>query len=129
MDAILPSSLHRWNRAALATRRAMLRTPRRLRSREVDSRYQSCRSSAELHFRELFEGQTPSSLDLMMARYEQARQNEATPPIRSGKAESIESLKDLAARMLKAFQGSELIKPLAQEFGEKLSRREANMLA
>ncbi len=77
----------------------------------------SIHAAIELHFRELFEGQAPSSHENLMDRYEQAWQQEATLPVRFGKTETQDSLRDLAARMLKAFQDSELSRLDSQLLG------------
>ncbi len=77
----------------------------------------SIHAAIELHYRELFEGQPSPSHEALMERYEQAWQKEATLPVRFGKTETQDSLKDLAARMLKAFQDSELSKLDSQLLG------------
>jgi len=67
-------------------------------------------SAIELHFRRMFEGAAAPSIDELMIAYEQAWKSRNTLPIRFGKNESVESLRDLARRMLIAFQLSEVSK-------------------
>jgi putative RecB family exonuclease len=61
-------------------------------------------AAIEHHFRRLFEGQPALQLDELLDEFEQAWKAESPGPIKFGKGESAESLRDLADRMLKAFQ-------------------------
>ncbi len=64
----------------------------------------------EHHFRSVFEGEASPSLDSLMAAYEQAWRRDTDTPVKFGKTESKETLRDLASRMLTAFQASEVSK-------------------
>ncbi len=63
-------------------------------------------AAIELHFRRLFEAADPPGHDELVDTYERVWQFEAAGSIRFNNGESEASLKDLAARMLTAFQGS-----------------------
>lgn len=63
-------------------------------------------SAIEHHCRRVFEGTEPPSIDELVAVYDRAWKDETTVPVRFGKNESAESLRDLAQRMLAAFQAS-----------------------
>jgi putative RecB family exonuclease len=65
-------------------------------------------SAIEHHFRLVFEGQSRPSLDDLVGVYDDAWRSESAMTIRLGKSESVKGLRDLAARMLNAFQGSEV---------------------
>jgi len=62
----------------------------------------------ETHFRRLFEGQPAPLLDELVNAFERAWRTDATRPVRYGKGETQETLRDLAQRMLTAFRGSEV---------------------
>ncbi len=62
----------------------------------------------EYHCRRAFEGTAPPSIDELVSVHERAWQDEAAVPVQFGKNESAESLRDLAQRMLAAFQASEV---------------------
>ena len=64
----------------------------------------------EYHCRRAFEGTAPPSIDELVSVYERAWSTESTIPVKFGKSESAESLRDLAQRMLAAFQASEVSK-------------------
>lgn len=65
-------------------------------------------AAIEHHFRCLLEGQPAPTLDDLLAEFDRAWATDETVPIRYGKNESIESLRDLASRMLKVFQDHSL---------------------
>jgi len=65
-------------------------------------------AAIEHHFRCLFEGMKPPAIDALMDAYEQAWKQDNTVPVRFGKTESVDSLRDLATRMLTAFKDSPL---------------------
>ena len=67
-------------------------------------------SALEHHCRALLEGNDPPDLDALVAAYEESWKPDAKSTIRYGKTESVESLRDLASRMLAAFQASEVSK-------------------
>ena len=67
-------------------------------------------SAIELHCRRAFEGVAPPSIDELVAAYERYWSAEATVPVKFGKGESADSLRDLARRMLAAYQASEVSK-------------------
>jgi len=67
-------------------------------------------SAIEHYFRCLFEGMKPPAIDALMDAYEQAWKQDNAVPVRFGKTESINSLRDLATRMLTAFKDSTLSK-------------------
>ncbi len=60
----------------------------------------------EHHFNALFEGSDPPSLDALVGVFKEAWRSETGVPVRYGKGESEKSLRDLASRMLTAFQSS-----------------------
>ncbi len=64
----------------------------------------------EYHCRRAFEGTAPPLIDELVSVYERAWRDEAVLPVRFGKSESAKSLRDLAQRMLAAFQASEVSK-------------------
>jgi len=68
-------------------------------------------SGIEHHYRQVFEGGTPPSLDDLVAAYEQSWQTEAACPVRFGKDESRDSLRAVARRVLAAFQASPAAEP------------------
>jgi hypothetical protein len=65
-------------------------------------------AAIEHHFRCLLEGDSTPPLDELLASFDRAWSQDATMPIRYGKNESAESLRDLAERMLAAFQAHEV---------------------
>ncbi len=65
-------------------------------------------AAIEVYFRRLFEGADAPSHDELLAVYDEAWKAESNIPIRYGKCEDAESLRDLAARMLATFQASDL---------------------
>jgi hypothetical protein len=65
-------------------------------------------TAIEHHNRALFEGIKRPSHDELVGLYEESWKAEAKSPIRLGKTESEQGLKDLAARMLAAFQASDV---------------------
>lgn len=67
-------------------------------------------TAIELHFRKAFEGIESPSINELLEAYDHAWKNDATTPIRYGKSETAEVLRDLANRMLSAFLGSEVSK-------------------
>jgi RecB family exonuclease len=62
----------------------------------------------EYHCRRVLEGAAPPLIDELVSVYERAWKDEAAVPVRLGKSESAESLRDLAQRMLAAFRASEV---------------------
>ncbi len=64
----------------------------------------------EYHCRRVLEGTAPPSIDELVLVYERAWRDGAALPVRFGKSESAKSLRDLARRMLAAFQASEVSK-------------------
>ncbi|MCH7814480.1 MAG: PD-(D/E)XK nuclease family protein [Planctomycetes bacterium] len=64
----------------------------------------------EHHYRKMFEGGAPPSVDDLVATYERAWRAEATRPVRFGKNESETTLRGLAHRMLTAFRASPVSK-------------------
>ena len=58
--------------------------------------------------RRALEGAAPPSIDELVSVYERAWRDEAAVPVKFGKNESADSLRDLARRMLAAFQASEV---------------------
>lgn len=67
-------------------------------------------AAVEEHFMRLLEGRSAPSLDDLLVVFDRSWQRESTIPIRYGKTETVDSLRDLAGRMLKAFTESELSK-------------------
>jgi putative RecB family exonuclease len=61
-------------------------------------------AAIELHYRRLFEGLRSPTLDELVAAYDASIQAGAAAPLRLGKSETLDSLRSLAARMLKTFQ-------------------------
>ncbi len=64
----------------------------------------------EVHFRRLFEGQPAPVIDELVDAFDRAWRTDATRRVRYAKAETEESLRDLARRMLTAFRASEASK-------------------
>jgi len=60
-------------------------------------------SALEAHSHAVMVGESPPSADELVAAYERAWQTETTSRVRFGKADSADSLGDLARRMLQAF--------------------------
>ena len=72
-------------------------------------------AAIEHHFRHLFEGQPAPQLDALLAEFDRAWKEEVTATIehgtiKYGESESAETLRDLAERMLAAFQAHEVSK-------------------
>ena len=67
-------------------------------------------AAIEAHFRQRFQGESAPSIDELMDVFDRAWRTEASRPIRFGKGESESSLRDLALRMLEAFQADEVSK-------------------
>ncbi len=67
-------------------------------------------AAIESHMQSALEGAEPPSLDELVDVYERAVKSESDAPIRFGKGETADSLRDLAARMLTAFRASEVSK-------------------
>jgi hypothetical protein len=76
-------------------------------------------AAIEQHYRRVFEGVSPPALGDLVDVYRQAWTAEAGVPVRFGKSESEQDLRDLARRMLSAFQKSRAARP----DGELLLRR------
>jgi len=70
----------------------------------------SIHSAIEHHFRLLFEGRPAPSVDELVGVYDDAWTARSDTPVRLGKSETVETLRNLARRMLTAFQVSELSK-------------------
>ena len=66
--------------------------------------------AVEGHYRTILETSSPPPLDDLLVAYDAAWKAESKAPVRFGKGESQNSLRDLAARMLWAFQASEVSK-------------------
>jgi RecB family exonuclease len=73
-------------------------------------------SALEEHFTRMFAGVVSPSLDELLAVYDRVWREE-TQPVRFGKSETPESLRDLAGRMLEAFLASSACKPDGQLIG------------
>ena len=67
-------------------------------------------AAIESHMQSVMEGAEPPPLDELVDVYERAVNNESDAPIRFGKGETVDSLRDLAVRMLTAFRASEVSK-------------------
>lgn len=67
-------------------------------------------AAIEEHFVRLFEGRPAPSLDDLLVVYDRAWNSESTLPIRFGKSETELTLRDLAGRMLAAFQADQASK-------------------
>ena len=67
-------------------------------------------TAIEIHFRALLAGDTPPELPDLLEVYDAAWKTDATAPIQFGKGEDADTLRDLARRMIAAFQASELSK-------------------
>ncbi len=67
-------------------------------------------SALEHHWQAVFAGTAPPSLDELLHAYDTSWQQEATLPVRFGKDESPETLRNQAQRMLEAYRDSPLSK-------------------
>ena len=67
-------------------------------------------AAIESHMQSVIEGQEPPEIDELVDVYERAVKSDSDAPIRFGKGETVDSLRDLAVRMLSAFQASEVSK-------------------
>ena len=67
-------------------------------------------TAIEIHFRALPAGDTPPELPDLLEVYDAAWKTDATAPIQFGKGEDADTLRDLARRMITAFQASDLSK-------------------
>lgn len=79
--------------------------------------------SLELHFRELLAGNGPPSLESLFAAYHDAWDQHQSEEVQFNKTDDRASLDELAARMLAAFQESDLSRPAGVLLGmeEELS--------
>jgi len=84
-------------------------------------------TALELHFRRPFEGSDAPTHDELIAAFDEAWRSEAKTQIRFGKTESADSLRDLAARMLAAFQDSDASQCEGQLLGIEEELRRAIM--
>lgn len=73
--------------------------------------------AAELHYRELLSGNPAPDLDTLLSSYEAAWRERDLASIKFGKDEDINSLSDLAERVLTAFRTSPLANPSGQIVG------------
>ncbi len=67
-------------------------------------------AAIESHMQSVLEGAEPPQIDELVDVYERAVKSESDAPIRFGKGETADSLRDLAVRMLTAFRASEVSK-------------------
>jgi len=67
--------------------------------------------AAEPHFRELLAGNSAPSLDMLLDCYQQEWQERAGTPIEFPKRDDVDSLGELAERVLKAFRDSDVTDP------------------
>ena len=67
--------------------------------------------AAEFHYRETLAGNPPPDLDELLTEYQEAWCERSLDSIKFGKSETMESLHDLAERVLNAFQASEIANP------------------
>jgi len=73
--------------------------------------------AVEHHFNELLAGNEPPCLDALVAEYDRHWQDVDPQTVHFGKDDDIESLAQLAGRMLAAFQKSNLARPEGQIIG------------
>ena len=74
-------------------------------------------SAIEFYFQQQLAGEDPPTLDQLLEVYRLAWQDRADVEVRFGKTESVESLDDLALRMLSAFLESDLSQPEGRIIG------------
>lgn len=74
-------------------------------------------SAVEFHFNEVMAGNDPPDLDTLLYAYQESWQGRDEGDIRFGKGEDVNSLGDLAERMLAAFRESDACNPDGSVFG------------
>lgn len=81
-------------------------------------------SAIELHFRELLSGNPAPDLDMLLNAYQTAWQERELGSVHFGKDETAASLGQLADRMLRTFQASDLAQPSGTILGIEEELRE-----
>lgn len=91
--------------------------------------------AAELHYRELLAGNPAPDLDTLLAEYQEAWLERDLDAIKLGKNETLDSLSQLAERVLSAFQASDIANPsgaivgVEEELRGQLTKDSPDLLA